>query len=84
MSLSLKPIMSLTSPKAPKKFFILIWVHPKNSGLNPWSFQFWGYLRLGLRHKLSPPPKTGGRIRQCSPHPRPPVHVFLPPYLYSL
>ena len=39
---------------------------PKNSGLNPWSFQFWGYPRLGPRPKL-PPPKTGGWIRQWLP-----------------
>ena len=29
---------------------------PKNSELNPWSFQFWGYPRLGPRPKLFPPP----------------------------
>ena len=26
---------------------------PKNSGLNPWGFQFWGYPRLGPRPKLA-------------------------------
>ena len=34
----------------------------KNSGLNPWIFQFWGYPRLGPRVKLAP--KTGDWIRQ--------------------
>ena len=29
---------------------------PKNSVLNPWSFQFWGYPTLGPRAKLPPPP----------------------------
>ena len=52
-------IMSFGPPKAPKKllFFFFrkcFWVHPKNSGLNPWSFQFWGYPRLGPRRKLAP------------------------------
>ena len=27
----------------------------KKSGLNPWSFQFWGYHRLEPRSKLPPP-----------------------------
>ena len=29
----------------------------KNSGLNPWSFEFWRYPRLEPRAKLSPPKK---------------------------
>ena len=37
---------------------------PKNSGLNPWSFQFWGYPRLGPRARLTHS-KTGGWIRHC-------------------
>ena len=41
--------------KLPKSFFFQKWirVHPKNSGLNPWSFQFWGYPRLRPRSKLA-------------------------------
>ena len=45
----------------------------KNSGLNPWNFQFWGYPRLGPRPKLASP-KTGGWIRQCRPTP---IDVFI-------
>ena len=33
---------------------------PKNSGLNPWSFELWRYPRLEPRAKLHHPPKTGG------------------------
>ena len=36
---------------------------PKNSGSNPWSFQFWGTL---VGPAPSSPPKTGGWIRQCT------------------
>ena len=39
----------------------------KNSGLNPWSFEFWRCPRLEPRAKLPPPPppkKTGGWICQ--------------------
>ena len=64
--------MSFGPAKAPKKAFIFYFDAfesesgsiPKNNGLNPWSFQFLGYPRLGPRAKLPPPPKTGGWIRQ--------------------
>ena len=47
--------------KAPKKLLFFIFIcfesefgfNPKTSGLNPWSFQFWGYPRLGSRAKLA-------------------------------
>ena len=45
-----------------------IWVHPKNSGLNPWIFQFWGYPRLRPRPKFPPPLKNDGWIRQWLLH----------------
>ena len=55
---------SCLSPlKLPKSFYFYcsffrkwIWVHPKNSGLNPWSFEFWRCPRLEPRAKLPPPP----------------------------
>ena len=55
----------LLPPKAPKKLLFLLFIFfesefgsiPKNSGLNPWSFEFWRYPRLEPR---PPPPKTGG------------------------
>ena len=61
-----QPDMAPQSPgrghhKAPKSFFKSEFgpiPSQKNSGLNPWSFQIWGYARLG-------PPVTG-----CPPPPR--------------
>ena len=61
-------------PRSSQKYYIYFYFlskvnldtsSPKNSGLTSWSFQFWGYPRLGPRPKLPPPPKTGGWIRQC-------------------
>ena len=57
----------------------------KNSGLNPWSFQFWGYPRLGPRPKLAPLKPAAGSASDLAqvagvelmlpPHPsRPPVY----------
>ena len=47
--------------KFPKKLFFFfrkwIWVHQKkNSGLNPWSFQFWGTIGWDSVPSLPPPP----------------------------
>ena len=52
-------------PKAPKKLLFLLFIFvesefgsiPKNSGLNPWSFEFWRCPRLESRAKLPPPKK---------------------------
>ena len=61
--------MSFASLKAPQKLYSFeseFGSVPKNCGLNPWSFQFWGYPRLVPSPKLPPPPlKPGGWIRQC-------------------
>ena len=38
---------------------------PKNSGLNPWSFQFWGYPRLGPHTKLAPLKPAAGSASDC-------------------
>ena len=63
--------MSFGPPKAPKKNFFFeseFASIPKNSGLNPWSFQFWGHPRLGPRAKLPPPlkPAAGSAsVRAC-------------------
>ena len=61
-------IMSFGPPKALKRLLFFSQIEfesiQKNSGLNPWSFQFWRYPRLGPRTKL-PSTKTAGWIRQC-------------------
>ena len=50
-------------PKLPQKTFIFYFIFLskvnlgpslRNGGLNLWSFQFWGYNRLGPRPKLPP------------------------------
>ena len=54
----------MSPPKLPKSFYVSLFIFfesefgsiPKNSGLNPWSFEFWRYPRLEPRAKLPPPP----------------------------
>ena len=60
-SLGMGAIMSF-APQAPKSFLIFSFFESefgsiqKNGVLNPSSFQFWGYPRLGPRAKISPSP----------------------------
>ena len=55
-----EPSCLLAPQKLPKSFYYFFESEfgsiPKNGGLNPWSFQFLGYHRLGPRTKLPPPP----------------------------
>ena len=58
-------IMSFGPPKLPKSFYFLWFIFfesefgsiPKNSGLNPWSFEFWRYPRLEPAPSCPPPLK---------------------------
>ena len=44
------------------------WLHPKNSGLNPRNFQFWGYPGLGLFVKSPTSKLTAGSASACDLH----------------
>ena len=57
-------------PKAPIKLFKSEFgsIKKKNSGLNPWSIQFWGYPRLGPRDKLPPPLKPAAGSASAPDH----------------
>ena len=66
------PSCLLLSSKLPKVFFSKLNLgssKKKNSGLNPWSFRFWRYPRLGTPAKLVPlKPAAGSASCVNLPH----------------